>query len=79
MIYLPFNPSWSLGDSPAIAIALNPGCGHYKTIFAPEIASDTSSVAAADAREIRAYTDVDSRYILEDFIAKLELFCSEED
>lgn len=71
--------SWSLGDSPAIAIALNPGCGHYKTISAPEIASDTSSVAAADAREIRTYTDVDSRYILEDFIAKLELFCSEED
>ena len=23
--------------------------------------------------------DVDSRYILEDFITKLELFCSEED
>ena len=66
--------SWSLGDSPTIAIALNPGCGHYKTIPAPEIAADTSSVTAADAREIRIYTDVDSRYILEDFIAKLELF-----
>ena len=66
--------SWSLGDSPAIAIVLNPGCGHYKTIPAPEIASDTSSVTAADAREVRIYTDVDSRYILEDFIAKLELF-----
>ena len=71
--------SWSLGDSPAIAIALNPGCGHYKTISAPEIASDTSSVDAANAREIRVYTDVDSRYILEDLIAKLELFCSEEE
>lgn len=71
--------SWSLGDSPAIAIALNPGCGRYKTIQAPEIVSDTSSVAVEGGREIRIYTDVDSRYILEDFIAKLELFCSGED
>ena len=70
--------SWSLGDSPAIAIALNPGCGHYKTVPAPEIASDTSSATAADAGNIRIYTDVDSRYILEDFIAKLELFSSDQ-
>ena len=66
--------SWSLGDSPAIAIAINPGCGHYKMIKAPFIADDTSSVETENAREVRIYTDVDSRYILEDFIAKLELF-----
>lgn len=29
-----------------------------------------------DNKKIRLYTDVDSRYILEDLIAKLELFCS---
>ncbi len=67
--------SWSLGDSPAIAIAINPGCGHFKTIKAPTIAGDTSSVEDPDAPDIRLYTDVDSRYILEDLIAKLELFC----
>ncbi len=66
--------SWSLGDSPAIAIAVNPGCGHYKTIKAPTVADDTSSVDDPSGRQIRQYTDVDSRYILEDFIAKLELF-----
>ena len=66
--------SWSLGDSPAIAIAINPGCGHYKTIKAPTVANDTSSVDDSNGRQIRQYTDVDSRYILEDFIAKLELF-----
>ncbi len=66
--------SWSLGDSPAIAIAINPGCGHYKTIKAPIVADDTSSVDDPNGRLIRQYTDVDSRYILEDFIAKLELF-----
>ena len=68
--------SWSLGDSPAIAIAINPGCGHFKTAKAPIIADDTSSLENPDAPNIRLYTDVDSRYILEDLIAKLELFCS---
>ena len=68
--------SWSLGDSPAIAIAINPGCGHHKTIKAPIVADDTSSVDDPNGRLIRQYIDVDSRYILEDLIAKLELFCS---
>ncbi len=66
--------SWSLGDSPAIAIAINPGCGHYKTIKAPKVADDTSSVEDHGGHDIRLYMDVDSRYILEDLIAKLELF-----
>ena len=70
--------SWSLGDSPAIAIAINPGCGHYKTIKAPTVADDTSSIEDPDTPAIRLYTDVDSRYILEDLIAKLELFCEEK-
>ena len=68
--------SWSLGDSPAIAIAINPGCGHFKTINAPTINADTSSSPDTKAPKIQLYTDVDSRYILEDLIAKLELFCS---
>ena len=66
--------SWSLGDSPAIAIAINPGCGRYKVAKAPFVAEDTSSEELANARDIRIYTDVDSRYILEDLIAKLEIF-----
>ena len=66
--------SWSLGDSPAIAIAINPGCGHCKMIKAPIVANDTSSVDDPNGRLIRQYIDVDSRYILEDLIAKLELF-----
>lgn len=66
--------SWSLGDSPAIAIAINPGCGHYKEAKAPHIAPDTSSEVLENAREIRIYTDVDSRYILEDLISKLEIY-----
>ncbi len=66
--------SWSLGDSPATAIAINPGCGHFKTIKAPTVTDDTSSIEDPDAPMVRVYTDVDRRYILEDLIAKLELF-----
>ena len=66
--------SWSLGDSPAIAVAMNPGCGHFHTAKAPFVAEDTSSEVKDDNPDIRIYTDVDSRYILEDLIAKLEIF-----
>lgn len=78
--------SWSLGDSPAIALALNPDCGHYHYALAPYVAEDTSSVERLEAsrregaREcfhsrplVRMYDDIDSRYVLEDLIAKLEL------
>ena len=69
--------SWSLGDSPAIALALNPDCGRYKYVPAPYVAEDTSSVSLSGENRpmVKMYLDVDSRYILEDLIAKLELFC----
>lgn len=66
--------SWSLGDSPAIALAINPGCGHFKYVKAPYILEDTSSQVCETNPQIKLYRDVDSRYILEDLIAKLEAF-----
>lgn len=69
--------SWSLGDSPAIALAMNPGCGRYECVPAPIIDSDTSSIEDSTRPMVRVYKDVDSRYILEDLIAKLELFTAE--
>lgn len=66
--------SWSLGDSPAVAIALNPWCGHYKEIEAPVINEDTSSSFVPGRPKITMYTDVDSRYVLGDMIAKIKLF-----
>ena len=65
--------SWSLGDSPAIAIALNPDCGKYVNEPAPYIMEDTSSVVKEGNPIIRVYKNVDSRYILEDFFAKIQL------
>lgn len=66
--------SWSLGDSPAIAIALNPDCGHFEYVKAPLVNENTDSVVCETNPVIRLYKNVDSRYILEDFIAKLELY-----
>ncbi len=66
--------SWSLGDSPAIGVALNPDCGHYTYEEAPFVREDTASLKKEGNPLIRVYQDVDSRYILEDFFAKLRLF-----
>lgn len=66
--------SWSLGDSPAPALAMNPDCGRYEYIPAPHVEEDTSSSECPTNPIVKIYKDVDSRYILEDFIAKLELF-----
>lgn len=65
--------SWSLGDSPAIALAINPDCGKYVYVNAPIVNADTSSTIPKDRHKIKMYTDIDARYILEDFICKLEL------
>lgn len=68
--------SWSLGDSPAIAIAINPNCGHFKEIEAPTVHDDTSSSFGHGRPMIKMYTDVDSSYILGDMIAKIKLFAA---
>ena len=67
--------SWSLGDSPAIALAINPGCGRFENEPAPHVNDDTTSTRRPGNPVIRVYKSVDSRYILEDFFAKLQLFC----
>lgn len=66
--------SWSLGDSPAIALAINPGCGKFEYEPAPHVSADTTSTLRPGNPVIRVYKSVDSRYILEDFFAKLKLF-----
>lgn len=70
--------SWSLGDSPAIAIAIDDWCGKYKDIPAPVVLEDTSSAVGKNRPIVRIYTEVDSRFILEDMIAKLELCYGKE-
>lgn len=69
--------SWSLGDSPAVGVALKPNCGQYVYREAPIFEPDTSYRFETGRPMIRVYTSIDSRYILEDFISKLRLMYGE--
>lgn len=65
--------SWSLGDSPAVGVALEPNCGQYVYREAPVFEEDTTYRFEEGRPLIRVYTSINSRFILEDFISKLEL------
>lgn len=65
--------SWSLGDSPAVGVALEPNCGHYAYREAPIFNEDTSYRFEEGRPRIRVYTSINSRFIIEDFISKLQL------
>jgi inosine-uridine nucleoside N-ribohydrolase len=65
--------SWALGDSPAIGVAMQPDCGSYIYREAPILLEDTSYRFERNRPPIRVYRSVDSRFILEDFISKLQL------
>ncbi len=69
--------SWSLGDSPSVALALNPGCGWHETRKAPVFEQDGRYAECDTNREIRVYKRVDSRYVLEDLFCKLAIFANE--
>jgi inosine-uridine nucleoside N-ribohydrolase len=70
--------SWSLGDSPAVGIALHPWCGVRRPRKALRVNQDTSYSTQELGTTITVYQSVDSRYILEDFYAKLGLFTAGE-
>ncbi|NLY48989.1 MAG: nucleoside hydrolase [Clostridiales bacterium] len=67
--------SWSLGDSPAVGVVLEPNCGSYYYREAPIYEPDTfcRSESGSGRPMIRIYRSINSRFIIEDFIAKLEI------
>ena len=70
--------SWSLGDSPSVAAVLNPRCGKVSLQKVREVREDTSyGIGIPGVREILVYRDMDSRYLLEDFFAKLRFSAQE--
>ena len=69
----------SLGDSPAVAVTIYPDCGTWSWQPAPEIEQDMTYVHnkyKGRNRPIRVYENIDSRFILEDFFAKLKAHVS---
>ena len=65
--------SWSLGDSPSVAAVLHPACGRTEMTEARQVNADTSYASCFGGKKIRVYRDMDSRYLLGDFYAKLHL------
>ncbi len=65
--------SWVLGDSPAIALATNHNCGSFHTRPAPLFDENANYIDCDTNRNIRVYDKVDTRYIFEDFFAKLKI------
>ncbi|NQX63586.1 nucleoside hydrolase [Paenibacillus qinlingensis] len=67
---------WVLGDSPAVSLLLDDQEFDYDYIEAPEITLEMGYRPKPGNRKIRVYRRVDSRFLLEDFYAKLELFAT---
>lgn len=65
---------WVLGDSPAVGLILYEDRFSYEWVQAPAIGVDMNYIHTKRFRPIRVYQKVDSRLILEDMYAKLELF-----
>lgn len=66
--------SWTLGDSPSVAVTIHPGCGQAISQNAYRVNEDTGYGEPIEGKPIRVYQSIDSRYLLEDFYAKLRLF-----
>ncbi|QJD85008.1 nucleoside hydrolase [Cohnella herbarum] len=70
----PRGESWSLGDSPIVSLILDDQAFDYDMRPAPRITDDMRYIHYQDERKIRVYRQVDTRFLLEDMYAKLELF-----
>lgn len=65
--------SWALGDSPVVGLAMDFCIGNFEYRNAP-IADENCNYIGFNENKIRVYKDIDSRFILEDFFAKLKFF-----
>lgn len=70
----PLGESWCLGDSAAIGLMMDPHFCKYKLRLAPFIDRNMNYHYEENSREIRVYDSIDSRFVLEDFFAKLRVF-----
>ncbi|GAA4890344.1 nucleoside hydrolase [Tessaracoccus lubricantis] len=61
----------SLGDSPAIGIVLNPFGAVWRRHPAPRFTADGAMISGSSGHTVRVCERLDTRYLLEDFFAKL--------
>ena len=63
-----------LGDSPAIGVMLYEDCGVWNMVKKPIFNADTTYNYDKDYGTIRVYENMNDRFIMEDFYAKLQLW-----
>ena len=68
-----------LGDSPAIGLIMYDDAGEWEMKPAPEIGNNMKYIHTGKHRPIKVYKNIDSRFIMEDFYAKLSAFTKKED
>lgn len=68
----------SLGDSPAVGVMIYPDCGAWEWLPAPEFEPTMHYRHTGRNRPIRVYSDIDARFVHEDFFAKLAIFVREK-
>lgn len=66
--------SWSLGDSSAVGLLLSHRPGDYREVTAPNVNQDGTYTIPENGKKIRWYTDINERFILEDFFAKIKYY-----
>jgi len=69
----PLGESWVLGDSAAIGLLLDEHAFHFDLVSAPHVLSDMKYIHENKNRLIRMYSNIDSRFVLEDFFCKLQI------
>ena len=69
----PLGESWVLGDSAAIGLLMDDQAFCFEMVPAPSVGDDMKYIHEGKNRPIRMYTDIDSRFILEDFFSKLKI------
>ncbi|MBJ7221053.1 MULTISPECIES: nucleoside hydrolase [unclassified Brenneria] len=69
----PKSEVWVLGDNPSVSLLLDDHEYNYTLRDAPQLNDDLTYAPQPNARQIRVYNAVDTRFTLEDFYAKLAL------
>ncbi len=70
----PSGESWSLGDSAGIGVLLSANSGRWKEVPPPLVGERGAYTIADGARPVRWYEEIRTRFILEDFFAKLNFY-----
>lgn len=66
----------SLGDSPAIGAVMNPAAGRWRERPAPEFTPEGGLAPGPGGRTVRVCEAFDTRWLLEDLVAKLRAFAT---